>query len=135
MAAILFVATTGCAWRQPPASFGPSGATAHRRFTEWSRARVWGKLHRLVLHELGESGALDWSRCAIDSVNMRAVKGESDGSESGLPPIGISAANTHDSQELEPLVRGIPPIRSRHGAASGLACRVPPSAPPLRAQG
>lgn len=34
----------------------------------------------------------------------------------GLPlSIGISAANTHDSQGLEPLVRGIPPIRSRRG--------------------
>lgn len=35
---------------------------------------------------------------------------------SGLPlSIGISAANTHDSQGLDPLVRGIPPIRSRRG--------------------
>ena len=34
----------------------------------------------------------------------------------GLPiSIGISAANMHDSQGLEPLVRGIPPIRSRRG--------------------
>ncbi len=34
----------------------------------------------------------------------------------GLPlSIGISAANTHDSQGLEPLVRGIPPVRSRRG--------------------
>lgn len=34
----------------------------------------------------------------------------------GLPiSIGISAANTHDSLGLEPLVRGIPPIRSRRG--------------------
>lgn len=32
----------------------------------------------------------------------------------GLPiSVGISAANTHDNQALEPLVRGIPPIRSR----------------------
>jgi hypothetical protein len=52
-----------------------AGLTAHRRFTEWSRARVWGKLHRLVLDELGARGELDWSRCAIDSVNMRATKG------------------------------------------------------------
>ncbi|POG45346.1 hypothetical protein BV881_21405 [Streptomyces sp. ZL-24] len=37
-------------------------------------ARVWAKLHRLVLHELGARGELDWSRCAIDSVNMRALK-------------------------------------------------------------
>lgn len=35
---------------------------------------------------------------------------------SGLPlSIGISGANLHHSQALEPLVRGIPPIRSRRG--------------------
>ncbi|MFG3026375.1 transposase [Streptomyces sp. NPDC048254] len=74
-AAIVFVATSGCTWQQlPSASFGPSGATAHRRFAEWSKARVWAKLHRLVLDELGSRGELDWSRCAIDSVNMRALK-------------------------------------------------------------
>ncbi len=34
----------------------------------------------------------------------------------GLPlSVGISAANLHDSQALIPLVRGIPPIRSRRG--------------------
>ncbi|MGY3335040.1 transposase [Streptomyces filamentosus] len=34
----------------------------------------------------------------------------------GLPiSVGISGANLHDSQALEPLVRGIPPIRSRRG--------------------
>ncbi|MFI1840106.1 transposase [Streptomyces olivaceoviridis] len=86
LAAIVFVATSGCTWQQlPTASFGPSGATAHRRFTEWTHARVWAKLHRLVLDELGSRGELDWSRCAIDSVNMRA------------------------------LVQGIPPVRSRRG--------------------
>lgn len=75
LAAIVFVATSGCTWKQLPPSFGPSGPTAHRRFGEWSRARVWAKLHRLVLDELGARGDLDWSRCAIDSVNMRALKG------------------------------------------------------------
>jgi hypothetical protein len=35
---------------------------------------------------------------------------------SGLPlSVGISGANTHGSQALIPLVRGIPPIRSRRG--------------------
>jgi transposase len=34
----------------------------------------------------------------------------------GLPiSLGISAANTHDSQALPALVQGIPPIRSRRG--------------------
>jgi transposase len=75
LAAILFVATSGCTWRQAPEAFGPSWSTVYRRFVEWSEARVWDKLHRLVLDELGARGDLDWSRCAIDSVNMRAMKG------------------------------------------------------------
>ncbi|CAM5636129.1 hypothetical protein SATRM34S_06261 [Streptomyces atroolivaceus] len=34
----------------------------------------------------------------------------------GLPlSLGIAGANMHDSQGLEPLVRGIPPVRSRRG--------------------
>ncbi|PPA44152.1 IS5 family transposase [Streptomyces griseus] len=34
----------------------------------------------------------------------------------GMPlSVGISGASLHDSQALEPLVRGIPPIRSRRG--------------------
>jgi transposase len=74
LAAIVFVATSGCTWKQLPPSFGPWGPTAHCRFGEWSKARVWAKLHRLVLDELGSRGELDWSRCAIDSVNMRAMK-------------------------------------------------------------
>ena len=74
-AAIIFVATSGCTRAQLPPVFGPSGATAHRRFTEWTQARVRAKLHRLVLDELGARGELDWSRCAIDSVNMRALTG------------------------------------------------------------
>ncbi|MFI6062345.1 transposase [Streptomyces sp. NPDC051286] len=75
LAAIVFVATSGCTWQQlPTASFEPSGATAHRRLSAWTQARVWAKLHRLVLDELGARGKLDWSRCAIDSVNLRALK-------------------------------------------------------------
>ena len=75
LAAIIFVATSGCTRAQLPPVFGPSGPTAHRRFTEWTQARVRAKLHRLVLDELGARGELDRSRCAIDSVNMRALKG------------------------------------------------------------
>lgn len=57
LAAIVFVPTSGCTWQQlPTASFGPSGATAHRRFSEWSKARVRAKLHRVVLDELGARG-------------------------------------------------------------------------------
>src|ERR1700754_1408014 len=41
LAAIVFVATSGCTWNQLPPGFGLSGVTAFRRFTEWAEARVW----------------------------------------------------------------------------------------------
>jgi transposase len=85
LAAIIFVATSGCTWNQLPPGFGLSGVTAFRRFTEWTEARVWAKLHRLVLDELGSQGGVDWSRCAIDSVSARALKGAADGTESDRP--------------------------------------------------
>ncbi|WP_455713090.1 transposase [Streptomyces prasinus] len=57
LATIVFVATSGRTWRQSPAaSFGLSGARAHRGFTKWTKARVWATLHRLVLDELGSRG-------------------------------------------------------------------------------
>ncbi|GAA2616973.1 hypothetical protein GCM10010304_83320 [Streptomyces roseoviolaceus] len=43
----------------------------------------------------------------------------------GLPlSLGISGANMHDSQALEPLVRGIPPIRSRRGPRRRLPAKL-----------
>ncbi|QKG20010.1 IS1647-like transposase [Actinomadura verrucosospora] len=77
LAAIVFVATTGCTWRQLPPIFGASWQTVHRRFTECTQERVWAKLHRVVLDELGAAGELDSSRCAIDSVGVRASTGGS----------------------------------------------------------
>ncbi|MEU6721001.1 IS5 family transposase [Nonomuraea sp. NPDC046802] len=134
LAAIVYVATTGCAWRQLPPVFGASWQTVHRRFTEWSTAGVWAKVYRILLDELGARGELDWSRCAIDSVSVRAMKkGELTGpnpvdrgkkgskthlvtEQTCLPlAVAISAANVHDSLALEPVVRSIPPIRSRRG--------------------
>ncbi|MEW1913796.1 IS5 family transposase [Kitasatospora sp. NPDC085895] len=133
LATIVFVATSGCTWAQLPPCFGPSGPTAHRRFAEWTAARVWAKLYLLVLDEPGARGELGWSRCAVDSVNMRATKGELTGpnpvdrgkfgskihlltERAGLPiSLAISGANLHDSQALIPLAEAIPPIRSRRG--------------------
>ncbi|MFD8790948.1 transposase [Streptomyces vinaceus] len=127
LAAIIFVATSGCTWRQLPPVFGRSWQTVYRRFAQWSRTRVWARLHRVILDGLGARGELDWSRCAIDSVSIRAVKGASETGPkpTGLPlSLGISGANTHDSQSLEPLVRGIPPIRSRRGPGRRLPAKL-----------
>jgi transposase len=75
-AAIVFVLTTGCAWRHLPPTFGVSHQTAHRRFTEWSQAALWAKLHRAVLDRLGAAGEVDWSRVIVDAASLRAKKGD-----------------------------------------------------------
>ena len=75
--AIVFVLTSGCAWRHVPPSFGVSPATAHRRFQEWTRAGLWRALHRAVLDELGSKGEVDWSRAVVDAAAVRAKRGVS----------------------------------------------------------
>jgi transposase len=74
--ASVFVLTTGCAWRHLPPTFDVSHQTAHRRFTEWSEAGLWAKLHRAVLDRLGVAGDIDWSRAIVDAASMRAKKGD-----------------------------------------------------------
>lgn len=66
-AAVVYVLTSGCAWRHLPESFGVSPATAHRRFSVWTEAGLWCRLHRAVLDELGARGDLDWSSAIVDA--------------------------------------------------------------------
>ena len=73
--AVVFVLTSGCAWRLLPRSFGVTVPTAHRRFTAWTRAGVWRRLHCAVLDELGGSGLIDWSRAVVDGASVRAKRG------------------------------------------------------------
>lgn len=74
--AIVFVLTSGCAWRHLPPSFGVTVPTAHRRFTAWVRAGVFENLHREVLDRLGGSGELDWSAAILDAASVRAKRGD-----------------------------------------------------------
>ncbi|MFB7919490.1 IS5 family transposase [Streptomyces sp. NPDC056061] len=132
--AVVYVLTSGCAWRYLPDSFGVSPATAHRRFTVWTEAGLWRRLHRAVLDELGARGELDWSSAIVDAASVRSRKGGSltgpnpvdrgkKGSKlhvlsetQGLPPaVAVSGANVHDSQAFKPLILGIPAVRSRRG--------------------
>ncbi|GAA1996375.1 hypothetical protein GCM10009754_88490 [Amycolatopsis minnesotensis] len=74
--AVVYVLTSGCAWRMLPPSFGVTVPTAHRRFTEWTQAGLWPRLHRAVLDELGSQGEIDWSRAVLDGASVRAKKGD-----------------------------------------------------------
>jgi transposase len=73
--AIVFVLASGCAWRHLPAEFGVSRAIAHRRFTAWTRAGLWPRLHRAVLDELGSREMVDWSAAIVDAASVRAKRG------------------------------------------------------------
>jgi transposase len=73
--AIVFVLTSGCAWRHLSPSFGVTVPTAHRRFTEWTEAGLWRQLHHAVLDELGGKGMIDWSRAVLDGASVRAKRG------------------------------------------------------------
>ncbi|MGW4720368.1 IS5 family transposase [Nocardia sp. NPDC004260] len=132
--AVVFVLTSGCAWRMLPPSFGVTVPTAHRRFSVWTEAGLWRRLHNTVLDELGGAGLIDWSRAVIDAASVRAKKG---GPLTGPSPVdrgkpgskihvlsdragivlsvGVSSANTNDAEALRPLVKAIPATRSRRG--------------------
>jgi transposase len=73
--AVVYVLTSGCAWRHLPPAFGVSPATAHRRFTAWTKAGLWRRLHRAVLDELGARGGLDWTSVIVDAASVRAKRG------------------------------------------------------------
>jgi hypothetical protein len=55
--------------------FGVTRSTAHRRFSQWSRAGFWLRPHEAVLDRLGAHGRIDRSRAALDSISVRAEKG------------------------------------------------------------
>ncbi|WP_374229054.1 IS5 family transposase [Streptomyces sp. DH8] len=131
--AVVYVLTSGCAWRFLPESFGVSPATAHRRFAAWTEAGVWRRLHRAVLDGLGAGGELDWTSAIVDAASVRAKRGSLTGPNpvdrgkkgsklhvlsgaQGLPlAVAVSGANLHDSQAFKPLIPGIPAVRSRRG--------------------
>ncbi|MFC8453695.1 IS5 family transposase [Kitasatospora sp. NPDC057223] len=135
-AAVVYVLTTGCAWRHLPPCFGVSKSTVHRRFTIWSKDGLWGRVRRVVLERLVDAEVLDLTRVVVDSVHVRAKKGgEHTGpspvdrgkpgskvhvlsDRNGLPlVVGISSANTHDQHGLTPLVEA---LLAKHDHERGL---------------
>ena len=75
-AGIILVLRTGMQWKHLPHSeVGCSGKTSWRRLGAWQAAGVWAALHRAMLEQLQDAGALDWSRAALDSASLPAKKG------------------------------------------------------------
>ncbi len=73
---ILFVLKTGLPWEDLPAEMGcGSGMSCWRRLPAWQADGTWTKIHAALLERLHGAGKLDWSKCAIDGTNVRAVLG------------------------------------------------------------
>lgn len=73
---ILFVLKTGIGWEHLPQEMGcGSGMTCWRRLRDWQQARVWERLHRLLLAALRSADRIDWRRAVVDSGTVRAVGG------------------------------------------------------------
>jgi len=73
---ILFVLRTGIGWEYLPQEMGcGSGMTCWRRLRDWQVAGVWGRLHLVLLDELGKADKIDWSRASLDASSVRAKGG------------------------------------------------------------
>ena len=75
--AIVFVLSSGCAWRHLPASFGVTVPTVHRRFQEWTDLGLWVRLRRAAAEGACGTEELDWIRAVLDAADRRAAKAAS----------------------------------------------------------
>ncbi len=73
---ILFVLHTGIQWEFLPQELGfGSGMTCWRRLRDWNQAGVWQHLQQILLARLRGADQLDFSRAAIDTSHVRALRG------------------------------------------------------------
>ncbi|BBA95582.1 putative transposase [Actinacidiphila reveromycinica] len=79
--AVVYVLTSGCAWRHLPQAFGVSPATAHRRFASWTTAGLWRRLHQAVLRDPGARGESGWTEAVVDAAAARAQERHPTGTE------------------------------------------------------
>jgi transposase len=98
---ILFVLYTG-EFLPQELGFG-SGMTCWRRLRDWNEAGVWQRLHELLLSELRAADLLDFSRAAVDSSHIRAMKG---GPATGPSPVDRGKAGS--KHHLIVAAHGIP---------------------------
>ena len=129
------MARTSTPWRLLPAQELGCGSpsTCWHRLTEWANAGVFDRLHLEVLDRLGAQGGLDWSRASVDTMSVRAKRGDHVGANpvdrgkhgsrlhlvcegGGLPlTVVVTAANLADTIMFVAVMDGVPPIRTPSG--------------------
>ncbi|MGC9665455.1 transposase [Planosporangium sp. 12N6] len=77
-AAMLYLIQTGCSWWQlPEKTFGVTRPTAHRRFTEWTAAGFWGRLHDVLADRLADDVGSAWAPALTEAIAAQAEKARS----------------------------------------------------------
>ena len=71
---ILYVLKTGCRWKDMPREYG-APATCRQRLVRWQRERVWSRILRVLLGQLGKRGRLKLSHGILDASFAPAKKG------------------------------------------------------------
>lgn len=96
---ILFVLRSGIPWEMLPKELGcGSGMTCWRRLKAWQKARVWDRLHQVLLSQLRGADKLDLSRVIADSSSIRAI-GAGKKVDRTQPIAVVRAANTTSSRK------------------------------------
>ncbi len=75
MNAILLVLRTGMQWNALDATAICSSSSAHRRFTEWTKAGVFERLWEQELAAYDAEQGIDWSFLALDGAITKAPLG------------------------------------------------------------
>ena len=71
---IVFVLRSGIPWKMLPLEMGcGSGSTCRRRLKAWQQAKVWDRLHQVLLSKLRQAERIDFSRAVVDSSSIRAL--------------------------------------------------------------
>jgi transposase len=71
---ILYVLRTGCQWKMLPKEYG-SGSTCHRRFQQWSTAKVFERLCTRLLKVYDNLAGIQMNWQSLDSVSVKAPLG------------------------------------------------------------
>ncbi|MFD1150847.1 transposase [Saccharothrix hoggarensis] len=77
LAAIIFVVTGECSWRQLPPLFGVKVSTVHRRFREWTRIGLWEKVDESIA-DLDDPDLAAWWGTVRELLTARISAGATD---------------------------------------------------------